>query len=450
MAGSHSTSKDTKSFEVTNRLVLSIAIPMTIGYLTTPLLGLVDTGVIGQLGVPALIGGLAVGTILVDIVFFTFNFLRSGTVGLTAQAYGAGNIIEMQATLMRALGLAVIIGLILILTSPILLSLGLWAMEPGEAAAKATKAYYQVRIFSAPFALANYALFGWLIGQGKTNLALALQILLNGANIILSIVLGLYLEWGIFGVALATVIAEILATIVGLIIVWKSIEHQYLPNWKRLRNNSAIKKLLALNGDIMVRSFALLFAFGYFTSQGAKFGDVVLAANAILLHFFFVGGYFLDGLAVAAEQIAGRAIGARDKKAFLKAVKLTMVWSFILAALLALIYIATGEKLIDILTNAQDVRIAAKEYFLWAALICLVGVLAFIMDGIYIGSTWSREMSITMVISLIGFVVFWQVVKPWLGNQGLWMAFYCFLFLRGVTMAILLPRNIARTFAPIK
>ncbi len=435
-----------KSFAVTHKLVLSIAIPMTIGYLTTPILGLVDTAVIGQLGVAALIGGLAVGTILVDMVFFTFNFLRSGTVGLIAQAYGAGDKLETQATLIRALLLALLIGIFLTLSAPLFLTVGLWFMAPGEVVASATRNYFEIRMVSAPFALANYVLFGWLIGCGRANTALALQILLNGINIALSIYLGLELEWGITGVAIATVIAEIIACLTGLLIAWKSIERSSLPDWNQIKNIAAIKRLMSMNGDIMIRSFALLFAFGYFTAQGAGFGETILAANAILLHFFFVSGYFLDGLAVAAEQIAGRAIGAKDRVAFVHSAKLTILWSTLMALMLVLVYLAAGEALIDLITTSIPVREAAREYFLWAALIAIFGMAAFVMDGIYIGSTWSREMSITMVVSLIGFVLFWQIAKPYLGNDGLWLSFYGFLVLRGVTMSIRLPRNIRQTF----
>lgn len=434
------------SFTVTHRLVLSIAIPMTIGHLTTPLMGLVDTAVIGQLGVAALIGGLAVGTILVNIAFFTFNFLRSGTVGLTAQAFGAGDEIEMKAALARALCLSLIIGILLVLVSPLLLSLGLWFMMPSEATAEATKAYFQIRMLSAPFALANYALFGWFIGRNATKTALFLQLIINGTNIILSIILGLILEWGISGVATATVLAETLGAFIGLAIAWRSVRAGFRPTWAQISQIAAIKKMMSMNGDIMIRSFALLFAFGYFTAQGAKFGENVLAANAILLHFFFVGGYFLDGLAISAEQISGRAIGAGDRRAFVRAAKLTITWSFFLAACLALIFLAAGESAIDFITTSLSVRQDAKEYFLWAALISIAGVGAFVMDGIYIGSTWSRSMSVTMVVSLIGFIGLWTVVAPFYGNNGLWFSFYCFLLLRGITMAALLPRNIRRTF----
>ncbi|MCF6322023.1 MAG: MATE family efflux transporter [Rhizobiaceae bacterium] len=434
------------NFVVTHRLVLSIAIPMTIGYLTTPILGLVDTAVIGQLGVAALIGGLAVGTILVDMVFFTFNFLRSGTVGLTAQAYGADDKVETQATLFRALLLALIIGVILMLSAPLFLSVGLHFIAPSEAVAKATKSYFEIRMVSAPFALANYVLFGWLIGCSRANTALFLQILLNGINIGLSIFLGLTLKWGITGVAVATVIAEIVACLAGLVIAWRLIDRETVPTWTQIKNIAAVKRLMSMNGDIMVRSFALLFAFGYFTAQSAGFGDTILAANAVLFHFFFVSGYFLDGLAVAAEQIAGRAVGARDRVAFVRSAKLTIAWSTAMSILLVLVYLAVGEALIDLITTSIEVRETAKEYFLWAALIAIIGVAAFVMDGIYIGSTWSREMSITMVVSLAGFILFWQIAKPYLGNDGLWLAFYGFLILRGLTMSLRLPHNIRKTF----
>jgi len=435
-----------KSFKVTHKLVLSIAVPMSFGYLTTPILGLVDTAVIGQLGVPALIGGLAIGTVLVDIFLFSFNFLRSGTVGLTAQAYGAGDENEVQAALFRALGLAALIGVVLVIITPLLLFIGLWFMAPGEAASQATQSYFQVRMLSAPFALANYAFFGWFVGRNTTNIALLLQILLNTINIVLSVVFVLGLGWGIIGVAVATVIAELIACLIGFAIAWKLLRNKSLPAWAQISDATALKRLMSMNGDIMIRSFALLFAFGYFTAQGAKYGDVILAANAILLHFFFVGGYFLDGLAVAAEQISGRAIGARDRSAFVRSAKLTMLWSFALALLLALFYLAIGNFVIEYITTSDPVRETARQYFWWAAFIALVSVLAFIMDGIYIGSTWSREMSITMVASLAGFVISWQLVAPFLDNNGLWLAFYIFLILRGLTMFVLLPRNIRRSF----
>ncbi len=437
---------DSNRFDITHKLVLSIAVPMSFGYLTTPILSLVDTAVIGQLGVAALIGGLAVGTNLVNIAFFTFNFLRAGTVGLTAQAFGGGDQIEIQAALLRALGLAAIIGMFLIVLSPLLLWIGLWFMAPGEASANATAVYFQVRMISAPFALANYVFFGWFVGRNSINIALLLQVLLNITNIFLSIFFVLGLNWGIAGVAMATVIAEILATLTGLVIARRVLRGESKPTWKQLYDSVALKRMMSMNGDIMIRSFALLFAFGYFTAQSARFGDVILAANAILLHFMFVGAYFLDGLAVAAEQISGRAIGARDRIAFVRSAKLTMLWSLVVATFLVVLYLATGNFIIDYITTSEEVREMAKTYFWWAAFISLAGAGAFIMDGIYIGSTWSREMSITMLASVAGFVVCWWITAPYLGNDGLWLSLYVFLILRGVTMAVRLPRNIRRSF----
>ena len=434
------------SLEITNRLILSIAIPMTIGYLSTPLMGLVDTAVIGQLGNAAMIGGLAIGTILVDIAFFTFNFLRAGTVGLTAQAYGAEDDIEIQACLMRALGLALLIGIIVLWVSPTLLSIGLWFMDPGPNIAAATKEYFNIRMFSAPFTLANYALFGWFVGRGSTKIALFLQLFINGLNILLSIILGLVLNWGIYGVAMATVIAEFAGCLVACAIAWQALQIHKKPSWSKIIDPGTIGRMMAMNGDIMIRSFSLLLAFGYFTSQGAKFGENILAANAVLMHFFFVSGYFLDGLAVAGEQIVGRAIGAVDRLAFIRASKLILLWSLLLALILSLIYLAIGKSVIDFITVSPVIRQVAKEYFLWAALVSIAGVVAFVMDGIYIGATWSRAMSITMVASLTGFIVFWKILEPHLGNNGLWLALYSFLLLRGVSMSILLPYKTKTTF----
>ncbi len=433
-------------FDVTHKLVLSIAIPMSFGYLTTPILGLVDTAVIGQLGVAALIGGLAVGTNLVNIAFFTFNFLRAGTVGLTAQALGAGDELEIQASLFRALGLAAIIGILLIVLSPLLLWMGLWFMAPGEAPAKATAIYFNVRMISAPFALANYVFFGWFVGRNSTNVALLLQVLLNAVNMLLSIFFVLGLNWGIAGVGAATVIAEILTCATGLVLARRMLRGKTRPTWNRLYDTAALKRMMSMNADIMIRSSAVLFAFGYFTAQSARFGDVILAANAILMHSFFVGAYLLDGLAVAAEQISGRSVGARNRIAFVKSAKLTILWSFAVAAFLTLFYLAVGKFFIDNITTSLEVQEMAKTYFLWAVFISLAGVGAFVMDGIYIGSTWSREMSITMLASLAGFVGCWWIAAPHLGNDGLWLSLYVFLILRGATMALRLPRNIRRSF----
>lgn len=440
------TAPASKPFTINNRLVLGIAVPITLAYLSTPLLGLVDTAVVGQFGDAALIGGLAVGAIVIDLVFTTFNFLRGGTSALAAQAYGAQDEKEKQAVLVRALTIALTVGFVMLLLSPILLWIGLWFMAPGEKVEEATRTYFLIRMISAPFALGNYAILGWLLGVGRSGLTLAVQLLLNGTNIVLSVALGLWLEWQIEGVAIATVIGEVIAFIVGLFVCWRLIDRSTSPSRTRIMQPDAWKRLINLNADIMLRSFILLFAFAYFTRQGAAFGDVTLAANAVLMHLFFIGAYFLDGLATAAEQICGRAVGAKYRQGFIQGFKLTLFWNFVMAAICASVFVLTGPWLIDLMSTNSDIRLEANELLLWAALIPLTGVLAFQMDGVFIGATWSRDMSIMMIVSLILYLITWQLVKEPYGNHGLWFALHAFLFFRGVTLGFRVAPNMRKTF----
>ncbi|MCG6857526.1 MAG: MATE family efflux transporter [Salaquimonas sp.] len=439
-----------RPFEITLRMVAALAVPMTLAYMTTPLLGVVDTAVVGRLGDPALIGGLAVGAVLVDLLFTTFNFQRSGTTGLTAQAVGAHDEKETQAILMRALLLAAVAGVAMIVLSWPILKIGLWFMAPGAGVAEATADYFQIRMLSAPFALANYAILGWLIGLGRTGLGLAIQTLLNGTNILLSILLGLWLGYGIAGVAWATVIAEALATVVGLVLCRALMDPQTRPSRARIVERAAWKRLVNLNGDIMVRSFTLLFAFAFFTAQGARFGEITLAANAILMHFFIVGGYFLDGMATAAEQIVGRALGAHYRAAFLRGLKLTLVISVALAVMLTAFYFVFGNALIALLTTVESVRAEAALYLVFAALTPLTGVLAFQMDGVYIGATWSREMSLMMLVSAAAYLASWWLMAEPLANTGLWLALHVFLLTRGITLSAMLAPKLRSAFPQVR
>lgn len=435
-----------KKFEITHKSVLQLAIPMTLAYITTPLLGLVDTGVVGRLGVEALIGGLAVGSVIIGLVFTTFNFLRSGTTGLTSQALGAEDEKEKQAILFRALSIAMLSGFAMVILSPLIIWLGLWFMAPSQAVAQATKTYFLIRMLSAPFTLGNYVVLGWLLGLGRSYTTLGIQVLLNGTNIILSIYLGLQLEWGIVGVAIATIIGELLAFIVGVYICWRMLDHSIRPSRTRIMDKASWSRLVNLNADIMLRSFTLLFAFAYFTAQGAGFGDLTLAANAILMHFFLISGYFLDGLATAAEQIVGRAVGAKYKQGFIRGFKLTLLWSTVMAMVCSLIFWFVGPSLIALLTTIPEVRQEALIYLAWAAFIPLSGMLAFQMDGVFIGATWSRDMSIMMVVSLIGYLAVWWIVKEPLANHGLWLALHSFVIFRGLTLSARLAPKIRQTF----
>jgi putative MATE family efflux protein len=437
-----------KPFVVTNRLVFSIAVPMTLAYLTTPLLGLTDTAVVGQFGDAALLGGLAAGAIAFDLVFATFNFLRSGTTGLVAQAFGRDDPRAEQAWFWRAFAVSVVIGVVLLLAAPLIAWLGAWFIGGETRVRDAMWSYVVIRMVSAPFALANYAILGYVLGRGEGMTGLFLQILLNGVNILLSIWLGLVLGWGLEGVAWGTVWGELIACIVGLAVVMRRFRGALRVTFAELVNASALRLMFAVNRDIMIRSFVLLFAFALFARQGAQLGTLTLAANAVLMNFFLLAGYFLDGFATAAEQLAGRAVGARQRVAFFTAVRLTALWGFLLSGALAAFIFLFGDWIVAILTTAPDVRAFASVYLPWAALTAVTGVLAFQMDGVYIGATWSREMRNMMLVSFALYIAAMYGLTRYYGNHGLWASLHVFLLARGVSLLALVPMKARSTFGP--
>ncbi|HCL66783.1 MAG TPA: MATE family efflux transporter [Rhizobium sp.] len=434
------------AFDVTHRLVLSIAIPMTLAFLTTPLLGLTDTAVVGRTGEAAALAGLAIGAVLFDLLFSSLNFLRSSTTALVAQAFGRNDPPEQQAVFWRSFLLSAALGLIILAASPWLLAAGLRLMGPEGRVAEATAIYFSIRILAGPLTLANFTILGFVLGLGRGTTGLLLQALLNGTNIVLSIYLGLILEWGIAGVAWGTLIGEGVATIAGLAIVITGFDRQFAPRIAEILDRARLGALFTINRDILIRSFTLLAAFALLTRIGTGFGPVVLAANAVLMNFFMIAAFYLDGIANAAEQIAGRAIGARYRPAFNKALRLTGLWSFGLAIISCCFFLLLGDTIINFMTTAEEVRSVAAQYLPWAATTAITGALAFQMDGIFIGATWSREMRNMMLLAFAGYCVSLAVFVPLLGNHGLWLSLNLFLAMRGVFLLALVPSRIAQSF----
>ncbi|MDF3247107.1 MATE family efflux transporter [Mesorhizobium sp. XAP4] len=432
------------SFVVTNRSVLAIAVPMTLAYLTTPMLGLVDTAVVGQFGDAALLGGLAAGALIFDVVFTSFNFLRSGTTGLVAQAFGRGDALEEQAVFWRAVLIAVIAGIVLAALAPLVAIAGQKFMGAEPRVSEAMGVYIRIRLLAAPFSLINYAILGYVLGRGEGGLGLVLQLVLNGINIALCFLLGLKLGWGVAGVAWATVSGEFLAMLLGLAVVIRRFRAAPPLPRHRLLDMTAFLRMLSLNRDIMIRSFSLLAAFALFTRQGAQFGTVTLAANAVLMNFFLVAGYFLDGF--ATEQLAGRAVGARAAAPFRQAVRLTLFWGFGLAGAATLVMLCGGANLVALVTTSEDVRSVADIYLPWAAFTALSGVLAFQMDGVFIGATWSRDMRNMMLLSFLVFAAALLTLAPAFGNNGLWAALHVFLLVRGFSLLTILRLKVRTAF----
>ncbi len=434
------------AFAVTHRLVLSIALPMTLAFMTTPLLGLTDTAVVGQLGQPDALAGLAIGAVLFDLIFASFNFLRASTTGLTAQAFGRGDLTEQQAIFWRALVSALVCGAVLLLLSPVLLFAGLTLMGPEGGVAVATRSYFSIRMLSGPAALANYAILGFVLGRGQGSIGLFLQTLINGINIVLALVLGLWLGWGVVGVAWGTMIGETIGAVAGLVIVMRGFVGVPRPSRSDILSREKLGQLFGLNRDILIRTFVLLGAFTLMTRIGGHFGAVTLAANAVLMNFVLISAFYLDGLANAAEQITGRAIGAGDRTAFDRGLKLTILWSFGLAGLAAVVFLVFGASIIGVLTTSPDVRTMALQYLPYAAISGLTGVLAYLMDGVFIGATWSGEMRNRMLLSFLCYLAALAVLVPSFGNAGLWLSLNGFLLFRGFFLATCLKPKADQTF----
>jgi putative MATE family efflux protein len=393
-----------------------------------------------------LLGGLATGALVFDVVFTTFNFVRSGTTGLVAQAFGRGDAAEEQAVFWRAVAIAVTAGVLLAALAPVFVLAGQWFMGAEERVNEAMATYVRIRLLAAPFSLINYAILGYVLGRGEGGLALLLQLVLNGVNIVLSIFFGLKLGWGVAGVAWGSFGGELIAMVLGLAIVARRFAKNPRLTQEHLFDRKAFGRMISLNRDIMIRSFALLAAFALFARQGAQFGTVTLAANAVLMNFFLVASFFLDGFATAAEQLAGRAVGAHQVDAFRRAVYLCSLWGFVLAALATLTTLVLGADLIAVVTTAEDVRAAAALYLPWAAFTALSGVLAFQMDGVFIGATWSRDMRNMMLLSFLVFTAALLMLTPAFGNSGLWAALHIFLIVRGISLLAILRRKLKTAF----
>lgn len=436
-----------RPFEVTHRGVLAIAVPMTLAYLSTPLVGVVNLGVIGQLGDPALVGGVSIGALVFDVVFITFNFLRAGTTGLVAQAFGAGSRTEIAAVLMRALLLAIGIGALVVALAEPLLRVSLAFIGGSDAVQAATAEYWHVRALSAPFALVNYAILGWLIGIARAGYGLALQIVLNGLNMALSLLLVHTFGMGVAGVAWASVVAETATAALGVVLAWRLLGAAAWPGRRIVFNGAAFLRMIAVNRDIMIRSFVLQFAFAFFTARSADGGDVVLAANEILINLTMLAAFLLDGLAAAAEQYAGRAVGARYRDGFVRSVRLTALWGYAVAVVVSLGLWFAGPLLLDLMTTSEPVRAAGLRFLPFAALVPLVGTLAYQMDGVFIGATWSADMRNMMLLSAVVYLAVWWLLTPVIGITGLWVAFLVFLGVRGLSLLLRIPKKLRAEFA---
>ena len=427
--------------------VWRIAGPIIVSNVTVPLLGAVDTAVVGRLPDPAFMGAVAVAAVIFSFIYWAFGFLRMGTTGVVAQAYGARDGDELRALLARAGLIAGAIALPLVALQAPIAALSLPLMEASPGVEGLAGQYFAIRIWSAPATLGNYVILGWLLGVQRAGAAMALQIFTNAANIALDVWFVLGLGWGVEGVAAATVIAEYAAAASGLALVLRALAREP-GRWRRaaVLDRGRMLGLVRINGDIFVRTVCLLFAFAHFTAQGARMGDAVLAANAILMHFQTFMAYGLDGFAHAAETLVGEAVGARSRRLFDETVRTTTVWAAGLALGFAALYGLAGPAIVGLFTDLPEVRAGTAAFLPWLATLPLVSVWSFQLDGIFIGATRGPDLRNAMIASLAVYLAAAWLLIPAFGNHGLWLAFTLFMVVRAAALGYFYPR-LARSLA---
>lgn len=419
-----------------HRAVFVLALPMVFSNVTTPLLGLVDTWVIGHLGQAWFLGGVSVGATLINLLFWLLGFLRMSTTGLTAQAHGAGSAEGQLDTLARALGLAIGLGVaLLLLVLPLLPAL--IALSGGSPEVQGYAAeYVSVRIWSAPAALCNLVIMGWLLGMQDARSPMLLLILSNLVNMALDTWFVLGLGWQVKGVAAASLLADYSALGVGLWLVSRRLRHLsvWQGAWQRWWQWSALRRLLGLNRDIFIRSLCLQLCFAFMTLQGARLGDVAVAANAVLLNFLMLISYGLDGFAYAVEAMVGRAIGRRDRQGLREAIVLNLGWALLIALGFTLSFALGGELLITHITDIPAVIAEASRQLPWLVAMPLLAVWCFLLDGVFIGATRAREMRNSMLVAVFaGFFPVWWLCQSW-GVSALWAAMAALMAGRGLTL----------------
>ncbi|MBQ0833915.1 MATE family efflux transporter [Marinobacter sp.] len=419
---------------VTDRRLWALAWPLMLTNLTVPLLGLVDTAVLGHLESPVYLGAVAVGANLFSILYWTFGFMRMGTTGLAAQAWGKRDRFGQVALLLRSIMLAVGIGLLLILCHQPLIKTGLALMNSSAGVTELAAEYAAIRIWSAPAVLCQYTLVGWLIGTQYARGPMIMLIVANGLNIVLDVFFVTVLGWNSRGVAIATVIAEYGAAIIGFMIVLKRMPHGQRLTRELFGTLADYLAILQVNRYIMVRTIALLLVLAFFTAQGARQGDTILAANAVLITFLLLISNALDGFANAAEALIGESVGKNSKRRFLVVFRCALRWSLWGSLLLTILFVVGGHSLIALLTGIEEVRITAWQYLPWLWVLPFVSVWGFLFDGVFIGATRTREMQNTMLFSALGvFAPVWWLTTGW-GNHGLWFSLICLMLARAASM----------------
>lgn len=419
----------------TDRQILHIAGPAILANITTPLLGLVDTAIAGHLGSPMYIAAIAVGSTMFNLLYWLLGFLRMGTSGMTARAYGARDDYARALTLRRAQAVALILAIIIILLQKPLADMLLGFIDADAVTTSTARTYFDILIYGAPAMLTNYVVTGWLIGMQDTRTTLGISLLINIVNIASSLVCVYLLDMGVRGIAAGTLVAQWVGAVTGLTVITL----KYKPvrtSFSAIFEPSGVKSFFSVNTDIFLRTVCLVAQTLWFTHAGAAGGDIILAANAVLMQFFIFFSYFLDGFAYAGEALVGHTTGQKDNQATRLTIRRLMLLGGIVAILFTIVYALGGDAIISLITSEHEVIDSASEYKYWVISIPLAGFMAFTWDGIFIGAALQRLMLLSIAIATAVFFIVCALCMPSMGNHGLWLAFVLYLATRGLTQSL--------------
>lgn len=416
-----------------NKRILGLAVPSIISNITVPLLGLVDVSIVGHLGSATYIGAIAVGGMLFSMIYWIFGFLRMGTSGLTAQAYGRRDLAEVILLFVRSLGIAFGLALLLILLQYPILKVAFTLIDATPAIKELASLYFRICIWGAPAVLGLYSFAGWFVGMQNSRFPMYIAITQNVVNIAASLFFVFIWNRGVAGVAMGTLVAQYAGLLMASLLwygyycrLWQKL------NWKMLTDYEAMRSFFILNRDIFFRTLCLVAVTTYFTSRGAEQGDIILAVNTLLMQLFTLYSYIMDGFAYAGEALTGRYVGAHNQADLRRMIRTLFAWGIGLALTFTLLYGIGGSSFLSLLTNEQEVLNASSDYFYWVLAIPLAGMAAFLWDGIYIGATASRQMLYSMLVASVSFFILQGIFQQRMGNHALWMAFIAYLFLRGL------------------
>lgn len=418
-----------------NKKILRLAIPNIISNISVPLLSMVDLAIAGHMGSISFIGAVAVAGVIFNFIYWNFGFLRMGTTGFTAQAYGARDFKESVEILIRSSVIAFSIAALLIIFQKPILEFAFLFIDASDATREPIKQYFYIRIWAAPCALMLYAFKGWFIGMQNSKIPMILAIVINVLNIGFSLLFVYILKLDFKGIALGTVVAEYIGLTLAILfwVFYYGKLKKYVV-WKEIFIKEKLLQFFKVNGNIFLRTFCLVIVFTSFTTFSTKSGDTILAVNTLLLQLFTLFSYIMDGFAYAAESLTGKFIGAKNNNGLKQSIKYIFRWGWGLTALFTVLYFFWGDQLLALLTNSKEVLTAAKQFYVWVLLVPICGFGAFLWDGIYIGATASRAMRDAIFIATFGYFAIYYLLEPFYANNALWIALLLFLLVRGLGM----------------